>query len=327
MGFNEIFKDGIKEFKRRTTVFKKKRLIKKKEKQYSQQLTALGKKAWESQLDIDAYGDLKESMSKTQKNQEELNVRLQKLEQQKQDIDEKRKQQDEAFDFQLEQAIQKKDELDSRLIDENAVLKEAKDKSRDAGDRLKEINKEGEDLKRKASDPQIPEEEKTDINQHLKDLSLEKEDFNQKVKEAENLIISITERIKPIESESGKLKGEIEEIRDKQKEEVGELDQKLSEIKENINEEKKKLMGISKEQDENFEELGKKLAAEGVSNDAICAELSNARNTEKDMAGIKIEIEKLDQEGTAGSRKALWQMIGIIALFIIVILAIIIALL
>ena len=72
--------------------------------------------------------------------------------------------------------------------------------------------------------------------------------------------------------------------------------------------------------------MGKKLAAEGVSNDAICAELSNVKTTEKDMADIKIEIEKLDQEGTPGLRKALWQMIGIIALVIIVILAIIIIL-
>ncbi|NIM17801.1 MAG: hypothetical protein GTO45_37970 [Candidatus Aminicenantes bacterium] len=44
------------------------------------------------------------------------------------------------------------------------------------------------------------------------------------------------------------------------------------------------------------------------------------------MVAIKVEIEKLDQEYTPGSRKAFWQMIGIIALFIIVILAIIIAL-
>ena len=72
--------------------------------------------------------------------------------------------------------------------------------------------------------------------------------------------------------------------------------------------------------------MGKKLAAEGVSNDAICAELSIAGNTEKDMTAIKIEIEKLDQEGTPGSRKAFWQMIGIIAFVIIVILAIIIIL-
>jgi chromosome segregation ATPase len=326
MGFNDIFKDGIKEFKRRTALFKKKRLIKKKEKQYSPQLTALGKKAWESHLDLDAYGDLKESMSGIQKNQEELSVQLQKLEQQKQDIEEKRKQKDESYDSQLEQAKQKKDEVDSRLSDENKVLNDAKEESHNADKRLKEIDKEGDDLKRKAADPQTPEEEKTEINQQLKDFSLEKEDFNQKFKEAENLIISITGRIKPIESESGKLKQEIDDIRDSQKEEIGELDQTLSEIKEKIDEEKKKLTEISKEQVENFEELGIKLAAAGVSNDAICAELSNVRTTEKDMAAVKVEIEKLDQEGTPGSRKAFWQLIGIIALFIIVILAIVIVL-
>jgi hypothetical protein len=44
------------------------------------------------------------------------------------------------------------------------------------------------------------------------------------------------------------------------------------------------------------------------------------------MAAIKIEIEKLDQEGTPGLRKAFWQMTGLIALVIIVILAIIIIL-
>jgi len=326
MDFNQIFKDGIKEFKRWIALFKKKRLIKKKEKQYARELTALGKKAWEAQVDIAAYGELKESLTKTQENKEELTEQLEKLEQQKQDIEEKRKQKDEAYDSQLEQAKQKQDEVDSKLSDENVVLKDAKEKYHNAGERLKEIVIEEKVLKEKVADSQTQEEEKTDIDKQLKVLALEREDLDKNTKEAEETILGTTERISPLDAESGKLKQEIDDIRDKQKEEIGELDQTLSEIKEKIDEERKKLADISEEQEENFEELGKKLAAEGVSNDAICGELSNVKTTEKDMADIKIEIEKLDQEGTPGLRKAFRQMTGLIALVIVVILAIIIIL-
>ncbi|MFC2146154.1 hypothetical protein ACFLRT_02205, partial [Acidobacteriota bacterium] len=63
MNIKEIFQQGIKESKRRSTLFKKKRLLRQKEKLYSQQLTSLGKKAWESQIDLTAYGNLKDIIS------------------------------------------------------------------------------------------------------------------------------------------------------------------------------------------------------------------------------------------------------------------------
>jgi hypothetical protein len=171
-----------------------------------------------------------------------ISKELQKLEQQKKDIEEKRKQKDEAFDSRLEQVKQKKDEVDLLLSDEIAILKYAKEKSQNAINRLKEIVYLDKVLKKKAGNPKTQEEEKIEISLQLKLIALELEVLNKTVKNAEDVILPTLERIKPIKAESGKLKREIDDIRDKQKEEIGELDKTLSKIMEKIDDKKKKMV-------------------------------------------------------------------------------------
>ena len=103
MGIKEIFQQGSQEFKRRSAVRKEKRGLQEKQKIYSQQLTLLGKKAWESSIDITPYANLKELIATTGKQLEELKTQLEESEKQKQATEETKKQKNEAFDSQLKE--------------------------------------------------------------------------------------------------------------------------------------------------------------------------------------------------------------------------------
>ena len=326
MNIKEIFQQGIKEFKRRSALNKKKRLLRQKEKLYTQQLTALGKKAWESRIDITAYGNLKDIISTTQEHHQELRTQLEQLEKQRQETEAKRKQENDSFESRRKEVEEKKKEVDFRLDKEKKVLKGAQKESDNAKNRLNHIPKEEEQLKQKAADADTSNIERAEIQKKLDAFVLEKEGLDKKIKDAEETIKNTNEKITPIEEESKKLQNEINDIRAEQKEVIGKLDQSLSETREKINDCNKKLGELHKEQDGYFEQLGEKLAVAGIGDEAVSAEFAEVRTTEKDMADIKVNIDQLDQEETPNSRRAFWTMIGLMIASVVVIILVIILL-
>ena len=326
MNIKEIFQQGIKEFKRRSAFSKQKRLLGQKEKLYSQQLTSLGKKAWESRIDVTAYGNLKDIISTTQEQHEGLKTQLEQLEKQKQETENKRKQENDSFDSRRKEAEEKKKEVDFHLDKEKKVLRDTQRESGNAKIRLNLIAKEKEQLKQKAADANTPDLEKAGIPKKLDIFVLEEEALDKKIEEAEVAIKNSNEKITPIEEESKKFQKQIDDIRAEQKEVIGKLDQSLSETKKKVNDCNNKMTGLNKEQDGYFEQLGEKLAAAGIGDEAVSAEFAVVRTTEKDMADIKVKIEQLDQAETSASRRALWTMIGLILASVVVIILVIILL-
>jgi len=326
MGMKKIFEEGKKEFKRRSAFRKENKNLKQKQKVYSQQLTELGKKAWESKLDMKSYGNLDNLLSGTQKQQDELKTQLAELEKQKQETEDKRKEKNESYESRQKEVAEKKKEVDSRLNEEEKTLKQAQKESEQAKDRLDRIAKEEEQLHKKATAAETPGEEKKQIEEKLAGFAKEKEELDKKVQETDDTIENTTERIKPIEEESSKLQDQIDQIRAEQREVVGELDKSLSEIKNQINDGNKKLTEVTKEQEENFGQLGEKLAGAEITDESVRAEFSDVKTTEKEMAEIKVEIEKLEQEGTPESRSALWKMVGLIGAFLAVVVIVIVVL-
>jgi DNA repair exonuclease SbcCD ATPase subunit len=326
MGIKQIFEEGLKEFKRRTLLLKQKRELHQKEKVYARQLTALGKKAWESQLDITAYSNLKELIAGSQKQENDQKNQLEEFEKQKQETEEKRKQEDESFDTRRKETEEKKKEVDFRLDKEKKVLKDAQGDTNNANNRLNTIAKEEEQLKRKAADEDTSNIEKTEIQRKLDAFVLEKEELHKKIKEAEKTINTSNETIKPIEEELDKLKKEIDGIRAEQKQVIGDLDKMLSDTRGKINDCNNKLIELNKEQDEYFGQLGEKLAGDSIPDEAVSEELSAARATEREMADIKSQINNLDQSETAASRSSFWKMIWLIVACVVVIIAVIVSL-
>jgi DNA repair exonuclease SbcCD ATPase subunit len=326
MNIKEIFQQGIKDSKRRWALHKKKRLLRQKEKLYSQQLISLGKKAWESRIDLTAYGNLKDIISTTQKQHNELKTQVEELEKQKQETEDKRKQEHDSFESRKKEVEEKKKEVDFQLDKEKKVVKDAQREFDNAKNRLNHMAKEKEQLKQKAVDEDTSNIERAEIQKKLDAFVLEKEELDKKIKEAENTIKNTNEKITPISKESEKLQKETSDIRAEQKEVLETLDQSLVETRGKINECNNKLKELNKEQGVYFEQLGEKLAIAGVEDEAVSAEFADVRSTQKDMADIKSKIDQLDKAETSASRRAFYTMIGLIIASVIVIILVIILL-
>lgn len=325
MGLKKIFQQGMKELKRKGAMVKEKRELKQKEKTYHKELTALGQKAWESQMDTTAYGNLNELLTNNQKQIDELKTKVKELEEQKEEAEEKRDQEKENFDNQRSEVEAKKKEVDQRLEQEENAVKSAKNEMEDADKRINKIGSESEKLKKKQDDPELSNIEKQDIPGQLQALQKEKDELNQTVAGKKQEMQEHQEKAAPIKEESDTLQQEIDEIKTKQKEVTGQLDEQISGLEKEIDDNSDKMIEVEKEREENFKQLGEKLADAGVADAAVASEMAAVGDTKKDMAEIQADIDRLEGQGSADSANALWQMIlivagGIIALVVIIIL-------
>ncbi len=326
MGIKEIFRKGMREFKRQSSLRKEKKDLSQKEKLLSEQLTHLGKKAWESRMDIDGYGNSKELITNAQKQIDELNRQLSDLEKQKQGLENKKKEENDSFNSRRKEVEDKKKEVDNRWNNEKKQLREAQRDADNVENRLKQIDKEEEQLNTRTAAPETSEEQKSEIRQKLDAFKNEKEELEKKRETASEAIKTTKEKIEPLEEESAKFQEEIDQIRDEQREVIGQLDDSLGQVNKKISDAKNQLAQVTREQDGHFRQLGDKMADKQVSDEAVSSELSAVNDTREEMETIQLEIQSLEHQGTAESRGALWKMIGLIAAGVVVIAAIIVLL-
>jgi hypothetical protein len=326
MNIKEIFREGIKEFKRKNALRKEKRNFKEKQKQYSIQLTELGKKAWESNVDIDQYGNIEKLIASTQDQQDELKKQQEHLETQKKEVEEKRNKENDNFNEQTKTVEDKKQEVDNRLSNEKKIRKEAQRTHDSSKSKLNYIQKEEESIKQKAANPETTEHEKTTIKDKLAAFEIEKKELNRKIDESGETIDHTSETITPMEETSSKYQKEIDTIRADQKSVIDELDTSITDLKTQLNECQKKLEKISQEQGSNFEQLGQQLAGANNDNTKVASEMTEVQNTEKEITDIKAEMDELEQLSTSDSRSAFQKMIGISAVGVLIVIGLIVLL-
>jgi len=310
MGLKKIFKDGIKEIKRKAGIHKAKNNLKGKENIKNEKLRLLGKKAWDSKLDIKDYPDLSKSLTETQKNQDELDEKVTEMNQRMQEYENNKKVKNSDFDNQRKRIEKKKSKVDSKLNDEQTTLKNTQLEKEKVQKRQKQIEKEEEQLSTKMSDTQTTLEEKTEFEKKQTQLIKEKKQLSEKIEKSSETIKLLDEKIKPLKEQSTQFEDEINIIRENQKEEIGELDTLISEENKKLNECRKKQEEVNKQQNQNFYQLGIQLSSASTADKMVASELSEIKNIEKEIESIKQEIQSLEDRASE-SKGAIWKMVGL----------------
>lgn len=322
MGLKKIFKDGMNEIKRKAAFHRAKRNLKEKENIKNEKLRLLGKKAWESRLDLTNYPDLSNLLNETQKNQDELGIKLTEMNQRMQELENNKKVKNSDLDNKRKQIEEKKSEVDSKLNKEQTSQGNTKQETEKIHKRQNQIEKEEEQLNTKMSDDQTTSEEKTEIEKTLKQLIMEREQLSEKLKKSSETIKLLDEKIKPLKEQSNQFEDEINIIRENQKQEIGELDKLIYEEQKKLDECKKKQEEVSKQQNQNFYKLGVKLSSASTVDKMVASELSEIKNIEKEIESIRTDIQSLENRASE-SKGAIWKMVGLAAAFLIVIFGIV----
>lgn len=326
MGLKTIFHEGMKERQRRKSLRQVKNELHKKQEMYNRQLTALGQKAWETKINIADFADLHSQLTAAQKQLDDLRTQAEKVQKQKQATEEEKKQENERFAASQKEVEGKKKVVDENLQKQKSALQAIQKEAEQATARLMAIAGERMQLEIKTAAATTPDSEKTAGQNKLAGLAREEGELKVKVVEKEAAAKVNSAKMTPLQEESDRLQKQIDTLKAEQKQVIGEWDKKISTLNLEMTDSGNKIKETEKLQEENFRQLGEKLAASGSDNKNISPELMAVKSTQTEMESFTQGIGSLEGQKDPAAVSAYKKMMVIIIGGLVVLAAIVIAL-
>ena len=326
MGLKSIFREGMKERRRKKSLRKGKNELQKKQEIYSQQLMALGQKAWESKINIATYPDLQSRLTAAQQQLDDLAAQAEKLQKQKQTAEEERKRESERFTADQKEVEAKKKLVDGNLQEQKSALNANQKEAEQAVNRLKAIAVERVQLEMKIAAATTPDNERIAGQNKLAGMATEEGELKTKIREKEEAGNAGSAKIIPLLEESGRLQKQINSIMAEQKQVVGGWDKKISALNQEITGSNNKKKETEKTQGANYKQLGEKLAASGAGNEKTNPELTAVKSAQTEMENIVQGIGNLEGQKDNAAVSAYKKMVAIIIAGVVLLAAIIILL-
>ena len=326
MGLKSIFREGLKERQRRKSLGKLTRELKEKNKAHAELLTALGRQAWESRVDISAFAENRSALEQIQKELDDLRIQSEQLQKQKQDHEDKKKQESDRFSAVQREVEEKKRETDKRLSEQKSTLQSGQKETQHARSRLAAIAAERTQLQNKNAVMTISETEKAGIATGLNILAKEEEALQAGIGCRAEADKPLMELLAALQEDSSRLNGQIDGSRQEQKQIESDFDKKITALKGTLAKNNEKSREAENRLKDNFRQLGGKLVAAGSADPGLAKETAAVRKARTEMDGIQALLDGLDRQKDGGQVSAYWKMMAIIIAAIVLLAAIFIAL-
>jgi hypothetical protein len=312
MGMKMIFHEGMKERRRRKSLRSGKNQLKDKQGLYGGLLTALGRKAWESHVAIEAFGELKAALGETKTLLDKLQAQAAELGRQKQQAESEKKRELDRLAAGQKELAESKRGVDSRLGEQKVALLALQEGAGQAKARLGVIGKEREQLQGKTADAAASEAEKDESASKIAALALEAKELEAKAKEKEDAGKDLGAAIAALQEEAGRLQKRIDEIRGEQKQAGSEADKKIAALATEVTTLDGKLKEAEKTQAGNFNRLGEGLAASQSKDPGIAREIAAVQGARAEMDGIQSLLSGLERRKDEGQVSAYKKMMAIL---------------
>ena len=282
--------------------------LKDKQGLYAGLLTALGQKAWESHVAIDAFGELKTALGETKMILDEMQARTAELGRQKQQAERDKKQELDRLAAGQKEMEENKRGADSRLNEQKNALLAAQKEAVQAKNRLEAISRERAQLEGKTADAAASEAEKNESTAKIAALSQEAQEFAAKASEREEAGKNFSEKIAPLQEESSRLQKRIDDIRAEQRKVGSEADKKIAALAVELTTIDGKFKEAEKTQARNFNRLGESLAAGQSKDPGIAKEIAAVQGAKAEMDGIQSLLGGLERQKDEGQVSAYRKM-------------------
>jgi chromosome segregation ATPase len=312
MGLKSIFREGMKERKRRKSLGKVNREFKDKEKVHAGLLIALGQKAWEAKVNISAFSDLHAPLAEAQKNLDDLRAQTEQLQKQKQDSEAKKKQENDRLSASEKEVEEKKRALDMRLNEQKSSQLAGQKETQQATSRLVAIASERGQLQNKNANPAAAETEKLEITKGLDLLAKEEGELKTGIGAREEAGKPVAPLIAALMEESAQLQKQLEGLRNEQRKMLVEMDKKIAAAANDLSRNKEKTKEAENIQRLEFKRLGERLAAARAADPSIASEINAAQAARTEMEGIQAMIGGLDRQKDESQVSAYKKMMAIV---------------
>ncbi len=312
MELKTIFQEGLKERRRKKSMRQGKNQLKDRQVLYAGLLTALGRKAWESQVAIDAFGELKAALGTTKTLLDKAQAQAAELGRQTQQAENDKKRELDRLAAGQKELEENKRKVDSGLSEEKNALQSAQKEAEQAKNRLGAIGREREQLEKKAADAALGEAEKSAGIARIAALVQEAQELEAQAGEKEAAGKKIGARIAPLQEEAGQLQKRIDDIRAGQKKIGSEADKKIAALATELKTLDGRIKEGEKTQSLNFNRLGEGLSAARSKEPGIAKEMAAVQGAKAEMEGIQSLLGGLERQRNEGQVSAYRKMMAVL---------------
>jgi len=313
MGIKKIFSKGFAEFKRRTMMLRERRKLQKLQDGQSREWMALGKKAWESRIDLSAYGNLKKLISDSREIAGQLSDQLDQLRKAEEKTEGEIQKEKGQYRSEKAEAETEKREKDFQVSRYEKEVEKTESGLEDINRRISDLNRQRDQYSSRLQEDQKSDLEKKEIRQKIDAVGMEKEELQKELEDQKEALKKTRERLAPEKEAAAKLQQKIDAVVKKEKKTLDKLEKELKNTREEIRRATGKQEAMNREIEGYYEKLGKKLARDTPPDPAVGKEMARVKNSEKKITQIGEKLDKLESEASAETRSAFWQMIAIAA--------------
>ncbi len=327
MSVKSIFREGMKERRRRKSLGQRGREFKEKEQALGTRLTALGQKAWEANADISAFAVLRASLGDAQRAIDDLRGQAEQLLKQQRESEEKRTRESSRLAAAMKEAEEGLQGVQRSLGEHKGTLQAAQREAQRSRERLAAVARERGQLQGKASGAEASEAEKGEIARGLALLEKEEASLRSGLDASEAAARPAAALVASLQEQAEAARKKLEALRQEQKQVLGELDKALAALKDGLARNAGKVREAEALRGKSYRELGEKLAAAPAVDPALAGEMAAVGAARSEMEGIQAMIGGLERQRDQAQVGAYHKMRVILIGGTLLLLALVVALL
>lgn len=312
MGVKEIFQEGMKERRRRKSLGARGQEFKEKEKLLAEKLTSLGQKAWEAQVGLSPFAELRSALEGVQRSIDDLRGQSEQLLRQQQESEEKRKRESSRLAAAMKEAEEGLQGVQRSLQEQKGTLQSAQRESQRSRDRLAAIARERSQLQGKAAGADAGEAEKSEIAKGLALLENEEASLKTGLDASEAAARPSAALVASLQEQAEMAKKKMEALRQEQKQVLSGLDKALAALKDNLVQNGEKTREAETKRRQSYRALGEKLAGAKSDDPALTAEMAAAGAARSEMDGVQAMIGGLERQKDDAQVRAYKKMMALI---------------
>lgn len=326
MSVKSIFREGMKERRRRKSLGQRGQELKQKEQALASRLTDLGQKAWEANADVSAFADLRSALGEAQHAIDDLRGQAEQLLRQQRESEDKRKLEVSRLAAAVKEADEGLQRVQRSLSEHKGTLQATQRESLRSRERLAAIARERGQLQGKAAGADAGDAEKNEIARGLALLEKEEASLQSGLDASEAAARPAAALVVSLQEQAEGAKKKLEVSRQEQKQVLGELDKTLAALKDGLARNAEKARAAETKRRELYRGLGGKLAAAPAADPALAGETAAVNAARTEMEGIQAMIGGLERQRDPSQVSAYKKMTAIVIGGTLLLLAIVTAL-
>jgi len=312
---SSALREGLREIGRKFKRVGLRRRIAAADRARDENLTALGRRAWEAKVAVPAADELAQRITGTETQETAVTARRAALDQQRKEHEDKKQAESLRFGSLEQEVRQRKAPVDADLAARRAEMARAQGEAAAVKKRLLEIDASRRALEGRAPGAptgETPPVDRATVEAQLEALAREREESEKRIGPLTEAGSAAAADIQRLEAQSRELQAELDRVTAERRRTLGEIDRALADVRRASAEAGAEGVSVQKQQAAYFKELGTLLFSSAVDEPALASAMTAVRAADARRRELQAAFDALVAESKAMPRRTMLRFTALV---------------